>query len=193
MCTGGRLMFWVGGLSAAAMLAGCEVVVVEECHPPTHLYGGAKLFDAGGPKESRSGWDFSAVERVPWEHPDTDMFFWISEGVPLLAVPDYETDIQDAGFREMHEVEWAPEDGWSFSGTVEAIPGHIYVVWTRDGHFAKFRVLSVSEYGVEFDWVYALDEGNPVLRPVHGLAGTPARTGPRPHMALIKKSTNTEK
>ena len=53
--------------------------------------------------------------------------------------------------------------GWSPSGTVEAVVGHNYVVWTRDNHFAKFRVTAVSATTVTLDWAYQLDPGNQEL------------------------------
>jgi hypothetical protein len=47
----------------------------------------------------------------------------------------------------------------------------------------------VDDHGVEFDWVYALDEGNPVLRPVAGLASASVKTGLRPLMKLVGEDT----
>ncbi|MDP6461803.1 MAG: hypothetical protein QGH59_08480, partial [Gemmatimonadota bacterium] len=56
---------------------------------------------------------------------------------------------------------------------VELIPGHTYVVWTWDSHFAKFRV--TEEYfttpgipaGVQIDWAYQTDLDNPELSPAY--------------------------
>jgi hypothetical protein len=48
--------------------------------------------------------------------------------------------------------------------------GHCYVVWTRDDHYAKFRVTDIQPAAggvpdrVVFDWAYQVDPGNRELR-----------------------------
>lgn len=111
-----------------------------------------------------SGWDFSVYSPRDWDHPETDMFFGELNGEFKMFVPDFQTDIQDAGYAStLDAVDWAPSSGWSPSGSVELIPGHCYVVWTRDNHFAKFRVTSLTASRVTFDWAYQIDPGNPEL------------------------------
>ncbi|MEO0156993.1 MAG: hypothetical protein ABIL07_07755, partial [candidate division WOR-3 bacterium] len=61
------------------------------------------------------------------------------------------------------EIGYAPDDGWSPTGIVEAIVGHTYVIWTWDNHFAKIRVASLKPGYVIFDWAYQVDPGNPEL------------------------------
>lgn len=115
--------------------------------------------------DAGSGWDFSVYSPRAWNDPATDMFFGELNGEFKMFVPDFGTDIQDAGFaNSLDAVDWAPEDGWSPSGSVELIPGHCYIVWTRDNHFAKFRVRSLSAAQVTFDWAYQIDPGNPELK-----------------------------
>ncbi|KPK99662.1 MAG: hypothetical protein AMJ91_07015, partial [candidate division Zixibacteria bacterium SM23_73_3] len=61
--------------------------------------------------------------------------------------------------------------GWSQVGWVEVILGHSYIIWTRDNHYAKLRVVGFTRsYGVIFDWAYQVDPGNQELapRPPHG-------------------------
>jgi len=41
--------------------------------------------------------------------------------------------------------------------------GHSYYVFTRDNHFAKFRVTSLTDTAVHLDWAYQTDPGNPQL------------------------------
>jgi hypothetical protein len=61
-----------------------------------------------------------------------------------MFVPDFQTDIQDAGYASsLDAVDFAPNAGWSPTGSVELIVGHCYVVWTRDDHYAKFRVTEI--------------------------------------------------
>ncbi len=82
--------------------------------------------------------------RVPGTIPTTDIFFGYNGSISQMFVPDFSTDIQDAGYAsDLDAVDFAPSGGWSPTGSVELIPGHCYVVWTRDNHYAKFRVTSV--------------------------------------------------
>ncbi len=119
-----------------------------------------------------AGWDFSAYGTPyavrSYDNPATDMFYGYYEDslgyqYHQVFVP-YGTDIQDAGYATtMDAVGYAPDGGWSASGTVEAIAGHVYIVWTADNHFAKFRVNSAGPGNVNFDWAYQTDLGNPEL------------------------------
>lgn len=78
-----------------------------------------------------------------------------------MFTPDVNTDIQDMGWTSnLDAIDFAPPAGWSPTGSVELIPGHAYVVWTRDNHYAKFRVTSLSASAVVFDWAYQTDPGN---------------------------------
>ena len=122
------------------------------------------IFDADGSRWERSGWDFSTVRSVPWDHPDADIYFIVSGGVPYVVGADLDTDVQDAGYADFDDVSWAPAGCWSPTGTAEAIPGHVILVWTRDNHFAKLRVGSVGDRMV-FDWGYQTARGNPELSP----------------------------
>lgn len=125
-----------------------------------------------------AGWDFSLGAPRDSDDPLTDMFFGYNGSIFQLFVPDFQTDIQDAGYAtSLNAVDFAPNAGWSPTGSVEVIVGHCYVVWTRDNHYAKFRVTSVSSTQMVFDWAYQTDTGNRELRvrPVHD-----ERTGARP-------------
>jgi hypothetical protein len=113
---------------------------------------------------SGSGWDFSAALTRRYDDSATDVYFGHNGSVAQMFARDGLTDIQDAGYATtLDAVDWAPNAGWSPTGTVELIAGHCYVVWTRDDHYAKFRVTSVSTSGVTFDWAYQTDPGNPEL------------------------------
>jgi len=125
-----------------------------------------------------AGWDFSAFSAKASTDPSTDIFFGYNGTVYEMFTPDLLTNIQDAGFASsLDAVDWAPNGGWSPSGTVELIPGHCYVVWTRDDHYAKFRVTLLSASLLGFDWGYQTAAGNPELhsRPAH-----PGTAAPRP-------------
>jgi hypothetical protein len=117
-----------------------------------------------------AGWDFSAETTRAWDQATTDMYFSWNGSVAIMAVPDLQTDIQDAGYASsLDAVDFAPSAGWSPTGTVELIRGHCYIVWTRDDHYAKFRVtdLTLPNQGpasVRFDWAYQVDPTNRELR-----------------------------
>jgi len=118
-----------------------------------------------------SGYDFSGFAVRAWNDTTTDMYFGSDGSTYLMLVPDYNTDIQDAGYAaSLDAVDVAPSLGWSPTGTAELIVGHCYVVWTRDDHYAKFRVTDVKPPApgvpaqVTFDWAYQVDRGNPELR-----------------------------
>jgi hypothetical protein len=128
-------------------------------------------------------YDFSRYAVTGYSDPDADVAFIHSADTGDFMVglnnpddpqhPDYFTELQDAGYLEMDDVTWAPVEGWSPTAEVELIPGHVYIVWTRNDHYAKFRVLQVGASQVVIDWAYQIAEGNQELkqgakpRPVH--------------------------
>ncbi len=73
------------------------------------------------------------------------------------------TLIQDTGYVDLVNVDYAPPSGWSADGVVEAIPGHSYIVLTRANHYAKFQVRSRDGSGMLMDWAYQIDPDNPEL------------------------------
>jgi len=123
-----------------------------------------------------SGYDFSAFGKVSWDDNNADIFYGNDGRVAqmfatLHVVAPGDTipnDIQDAGYAStLDAVDLAPvglNAGWSPTGTVELIPGHCYVVWTWDDHYAKFRVTGISQGAVSIDWAYQTAEGNNELR-----------------------------
>jgi hypothetical protein len=121
-----------------------------------------------------AGWDFSAAAAVSSNNPLADIVYSDTLGISEMYAADASTDIQDAGYSTtLDHVDFAPSTGWSPTGTVELITGHCYVVWTRDNHYAKFRVTSMTHTAVAFDWAYQTDPGNGELkarRAGHGAA-----------------------
>ena len=121
-----------------------------------------------------SGYDFSRFAVVGFDEKGADVYLDYDDyyRVFFLCAADTLTDIQDFGYTgSLDDVNVAPEDGWSWVGWVEVILGHSYIVWTRDNHFAKLRVMGFNRsYGVIFDWAYQEDLGNPELAPRPGHA-----------------------
>jgi len=111
-----------------------------------------------------SGYDFSQGALRLSSDPETDIYYDVTGGTRLMWTRDTSTDIQDAGYTgSLDALDFAPSAGWSPTGTTELILGHSYYVWTRDNHYAKFRVTSLTASLVRFDWAYQVDAGNPQL------------------------------
>jgi hypothetical protein len=123
---------------------------------------------------STSGFDFSEEEVINYLYKEADIYLDYDDKlrVYFLCVTDDSTDIQDFGYtKKLDDVNVSPDSGWSQLGWVEVIPGHSYIIWTRDNHFAKLRVKGfIRSYGIVFDWAYQVAEGNTELapRPPHG-------------------------
>lgn len=112
-----------------------------------------------------SGYSFSQYRVVKYNDDYSDFYFSANEfGKKCLLVwPD--TDIQDMGYtKSLDDISSAPNDGWSPSGSAEAIVGHTYVIWTVDNHYAKIRITAVGSNYIRFDWAYQTAVGNPELK-----------------------------
>jgi hypothetical protein len=135
-----------------------------------------------------AGWDFSSFAKVASDDPSADVFYgnngsiaqMFATEVPGASPGTYiPNDIQDAGYASsLDAVDYSPvgnNAGWSPTGTVELIPGHCYIVWTWDDHYAKFRVTGISSTTVSLDWAYQTAAGNPELhaRPTHAATNSP--------------------
>ncbi len=156
-------------------------------HDTPRPEGGGLSLDNARLDPVRAGYDFSADRVVSGEAMEADIYYWHSseEGAWMVATErdddDY-TDIQDAGYLALEDVDWAPEEGWAPAGEVPLIEGHSYIVWTWDNHFAKFRVVSIAPDRVVVDWAYQVDEGNPeLLRPGSANPARPTLSGARAH------------
>ena len=124
-----------------------------------------------------AGWDFSVAHTVAYNAPSVDVWFGDNGSVKQLFGADNGsvlTGVQDVGFvNSLDDVDFAPTQGWSPTGTAELIIGHAYIVWTLDDHYAKLRVTGFSSGNVIFDWAYQADVGNRELfaRPSRGAGG----------------------
>jgi len=117
---------------------------------------------------ARSGFDFShpAKGAITWDLPAADVYFGFDTvvNVPYLY-SDNLTEMQDMGYREyFDEVDVSPVRGFT-TEFVELIEGHVYILLTPDGHFAKIHIIAVSDAAITFDWAYQIDPGNVQLAP----------------------------
>ncbi|HEY7726822.1 MAG TPA: hypothetical protein VID50_00040 [Candidatus Eisenbacteria bacterium] len=111
--------------------------------------------------DATSGWDFSAQVRRSSLDPAADIYYDADvTGGHYLVFAALGTLIQDAGFVDLVDVDYAPLSGWSADGVVEAIPGHSYMLFTGNNHYAKFHVTSRDGSGMLMDWAYQIDPDN---------------------------------
>jgi len=111
-----------------------------------------------------SGYDFSTNTIGPYNDQYTDIFFEYYENIFYLDVWD-DTEIQDMGYtNSLDEIFCSPTTGWSPTKDVRLIVGHTYVIRTWDKHYAKVRVLSLTNTYLIFEWAYQLQVDNPYLK-----------------------------
>lgn len=127
-----------------------------------------------------AGYQYSTYSVLPYDNKNTDMWYEYYNGVSYMDV-NTDTDIQDMGpTQTILDINQAPSSGWSTTHDVQLTPGHTYVVWTWDDHYAKFRVSALAPDRVVFDWAYQLQKSNPLLkRAVVG--GVNSRPAVSPH------------
>uniref|UniRef100_A0A7C2K5C7 Fibronectin type-III domain-containing protein n=1 Tax=candidate division WOR-3 bacterium TaxID=2052148 RepID=A0A7C2K5C7_UNCW3 len=106
-----------------------------------------------------SGYSFKNYTPTAYDSPNADFYFDVVNDTGYI-VTTRGTLIQDMGAYNMDDISYAPLTGWDSDGVVEAISGHVYVVWTRDNHFAKFRIKVLDNTLMVFDWAYQVAEGN---------------------------------
>jgi hypothetical protein len=154
----------------------------EEVFDTPRPEGGATIYPADA-DSSHASFSLTLGLVVGWNATSADFYADRFEGVYYLNAANELTDIQDLGYtNEWSDVGWAPDTGWSVLQYSEAIPGHTYVIWTADNHFAKVRISSISPTGaIAFQWAWQSVEGNlelaPPVRPEHPENfGEPKRT-----------------
>jgi hypothetical protein len=165
--------------------AGSESALSYELVIGTPLPGDETvLFDVDGPEADLSGFDFSLAAAGPGSgrvdptlpSSTADVLVRFVGGVPYLEVARAEVRIQDYGnFMSddgsafyFDSVSWAPAAGYSTTGVLELIEGHVYVVEIDDTpgdglHYAKLGVTSVADGAVPVLWAYQLIDGWPQL------------------------------
>jgi len=143
-----------------------------------------RIMDGNGVAPHASGFDFSRLEQGisdPFASGTTaDVRVAFESGVPYLLAANPDVLLQDfgvftdgAGGLVFEGVSWAPADGYSRTGKLEIIPGHIYVIEIYDAasrtlHYAKLGIVSLAADGVNVHWAYQLIDGLPELSAPRG-------------------------
>ena len=119
-----------------------------------------------------SGFNFLTGTVVESYNIAADVYLDRINGVFYINATNVDVRLQAAGYHSSFDgVGWAPQDGWSYTGWAEIVPGHIYIVAIKDNHgdwnYAKLRVLGEDDNAgtVMFQWAYQLDDNNPELAP----------------------------
>jgi hypothetical protein len=147
--------------------------------PLPHSVTPVQIFDVDGDWPHLAGFDFSALEagRVDPTTQDTtaDILVRFADDVPYVETVPSSVHIQDFGVCTdgsgdiiFECVGWAPADGYSSTGVLELIEGHIYVVEIVDyqaatTNYAKFGVTQIQTQSVQIIWAYQTIAGLPEL------------------------------
>lgn len=143
-----------------------------------------QVFDTNGVNTARSGFDFRLAGESPLvmdagvTDPAVRHHIKISfeDGIAYAIANDTSTRIQDFGVFSngngdliFEGVSWAPADGYSQTGKLELVVGHVYVVeiiepGSQQLHYAKFGIDSIGNDSVGLIWAYQLIEGLPELK-----------------------------
>jgi len=126
---------------------------------------------------ANSGYDFSTLSSIeqPWNEAATDMYLTV-DGAAVFTTVMPRVMIQDYGFVSYEqygfdEINYSPAEGWSPSGTAEAIEGHVYFLKLGEiggAHYVKLWVAEVATTSVTFLWAYQTDPDNRDLCPAPG-------------------------
>ena len=146
----------------------------EEVSATPRPEGFLRLYDVAAESDS-CGYDFSSLSNIAQDcsMPSTDIVFDTTGAVNLFTVTMPRVMIQDYGFTGewpygFDDINTAPTDGWSPTGSVEVIEGHCYILrlGEADGiHYVKLWVYTVADGHTDFWWAYQTDPGNRDLMP----------------------------
>ena len=139
------------------------------------------LQDGNGAQAAQSGFDFARAAgnpttlnagRVDPATTTADIVVAFENGLPYVTANPARVLLQDFGVFTsggdliFEGVSWAPADGYSQTGKLELVEGHIYVVEIRSPelHYAKFGVTGIYAGSVDIIWAYQTIPGLPELK-----------------------------
>ena len=112
---------------------------------------------------------------------DEDILISFADGVPYVQASGPRVQIQDFGVFSSDNglifegVSWAPYDGYSRTGRLELVPGHIYVLQIglsgQDYYYAKMGITGLGTDTVDIIWAYQTIANLPELSNPEGGEG----------------------
>lgn len=147
------------------------------------------MSDGNGANRSLSGFIFSKAAgdrqlnagRVDPDAFEEDVLISFTDGVPYVQAAGPRVQIQDFGVFSSDNglifegVSWAPYDGYSRTGRLELVSGHIYVLQIglsgQDYYYAKMGVTGIGTDTVDIIWAYQTIANLPELSNPEGGAG----------------------
>ncbi len=125
-----------------------------------------------------SGFDlenYYGNDPINYQNASADFYFEVStgDGIPRVTVDSPRVMIQDYGFVDYEAygfdaIGYSPADGWSTSGIVEMIEGHVYFIRIgtyAEANYAKLWVGEVTSGSITFWWAYQSAINNRYLSP----------------------------
>jgi hypothetical protein len=139
------------------------------------------LSDGNGPQATQSGFNFQMAAdnqsninagRVDPATTAADIVISFENGIPYASANPARVVLQDFGVFTsdgaliFEGVSWAPADGYSQTGKLELVAGHIYVVEIQAPvlHYAKFGVTGAYPGTVDIIWAFQTIPGLPELK-----------------------------
>jgi len=176
----------VASVNAAGLESALSYELVVDAPLPMSPYVNGNyvpvtLQDVAGPLSVQSGFNFALAAgnqanlnagRVDPATTVADIVISFEGGVPYATANPARVVIQDFGVFNsggqlyFEGVSWAPAEGYSQTGKLEMVPGHIYVLEIRDTqlHYAKFGVTGINPGSVDIIWAYQTIAGLPELK-----------------------------
>jgi len=173
---GERYEYAVAAVNSAGAESALSYELVTDA-PLFHSIDSVFLHGVESDHPEFSGFDFSLMDYghlVAYPGYESDIEVHFQGGIPYVHSARNAVLIQDFGVFTDSEgevifsgVSWAPEDGYSNTGILELIAGHIYVVkiseYPHGTHYAKFAIEEISGGVVEMIWAYQIITGLPEL------------------------------
>ena len=169
---GERYEYAVAAVNSAGSESALSYEFVTDA-PLFHSLAPLELYDAAGNHPEWSVFDFSLMDdghNVSFPGFNADIQIRYQGGVPYVhamrsavRIQDFGVFMNDADEVVFEGVSWAPTEGYSNTGVLEIIEGHIYVLKISDypngTHYAKFGVTDIGIGFVEIIWAYQIIDG----------------------------------
>ncbi len=194
-----RYEYAIAAVNAAGLESALSYeLVLDAPLPMSPWYNGGylsvELSDGNGSKPFESGFNFAMAAAKPLDIPAgrvdpsntvADFVISFTNGIPYVDANPSRVVLQDFGVFTsggtliFEGVSWAPADGYSQTGKIELVTGHIYVVEIVDPqeglHYAKFGVTGINAGSVDIIWAYQTIAGLPELKAPEDLETGPVK------------------